>query len=104
MTPTDPPKWRRYLRFWRADVDADVDDELRFHFETRLEALVAQGVTPEDARTLALQEFGDPRLVRDRLRAIGHRIEQNRQRSGGRGALRQDVRFALRGMRRQPSF
>ena len=30
------PKWRRHLRFWRADVHADVDDELRFHFDARI--------------------------------------------------------------------
>ena len=30
-----PPLWRRYLRFWRNDVDAHVDDEIRFHLDMR---------------------------------------------------------------------
>ena len=29
----DTPRWRRYLRFWGPDIDADIDDELRFHLE-----------------------------------------------------------------------
>ena len=28
-----PPIWRRYLRFWRSDVGADLDEEVRFHIE-----------------------------------------------------------------------
>ena len=31
----DGPAWRRYLRFWGPNVDADVDDELRFHLDMR---------------------------------------------------------------------
>ena len=27
------PYSRRYVRFWRADVDGDVDDELRSHVD-----------------------------------------------------------------------
>ena len=30
------PAWRRYLRFWRSDATADVDEELRFHLESRV--------------------------------------------------------------------
>ena len=26
------PRWRRYLRFWKRDLAADVDDELRLSF------------------------------------------------------------------------
>jgi predicted permease len=104
MSRADPPKWRRYLRFWRADVDADIDDELRFHFESRLEELRARGLSDDAARAQALEEFGDPLVVRDRLHAIDHRMERNRQRTEWRRALAQDVRFASRGMRRQPAF
>ena len=50
--------WRRYLRFWRPNVDADVDDELRFHLEARVEELVGDGMTAESARARALEEFG----------------------------------------------
>lgn len=26
----EQPRWRRYLRFWGPDVEADIDDEIRF--------------------------------------------------------------------------
>ncbi|MFN2564648.1 MAG: ADOP family duplicated permease, partial [Gemmatimonadaceae bacterium] len=100
----DIPKWRRYLRFWRADIEADVEEELRFHFDSRLEELAARGLSPDAARSQALAEFGDPRAVRAQLQVIDHRIERGRRRAQWRDALWQDVRFALRGMRRQPLF
>src|SRR5689334_10640901 len=51
--------WRRYLRFWRPDPEADLDEEFRFHLETEVEELVAAGMTPERARAAALARFGD---------------------------------------------
>jgi hypothetical protein len=33
--PSETPRWRRYLRFWRSDVRADIEDELAFHFQAR---------------------------------------------------------------------
>ena len=41
--PGETPRWRRYLRIIRHDASADVDDELRFHFESRIEELVVAG-------------------------------------------------------------
>jgi hypothetical protein len=40
------PSWRRYLTFWRASVYRDVDEELRFHVEERLEELVVASAGP----------------------------------------------------------
>ena len=31
----DEPRWRRYLRLRGPDLDADINDELRFHLEMR---------------------------------------------------------------------
>ena len=44
------PSWRRYLRFWRSDARADIDDELQFHLRQRAEELIAGGVPTEEAR------------------------------------------------------
>src|SRR5512133_2318505 len=46
---------------WRSSrqIRADVDEELRFHLDMRVEALVALGYAPDAARTQALREFGD---------------------------------------------
>ncbi|MBV9881100.1 MAG: ABC transporter permease [Gemmatirosa sp.] len=98
------PHWRRYLRFWRPDVAADVDDELRFHFEARAEELRARGLAPADvARTIA-EEFGDVEATRRGLREIGERVERRRERQRWWHQLRTDLRYAVRGLRRTPGF
>ncbi|HEX5437214.1 MAG TPA: ABC transporter permease [Gemmatimonadaceae bacterium] len=98
------PAWRRYLRFWRPDVDADVDDELRFHFETRIEELVVRGMSPDVARAQALEEFGDVSATREGLRAIDRRMLQHRSRTQWWATLGQEVRFTVRRLLRQPGF
>ena len=94
------PVWRRYLRFWRADVAADVEDELRFHFEERVTALVALGRSPDEARAEAVAEFGDVGSVRDALRTIDARMVQQRRRAFWWDAARQDLRYAVRSLGR----
>ena len=91
-------------RFWGPDVDADVDDELRFHLEERIDALVARGLAPAAARAQAVEEFGDVAAVRDALRAIDRRVVRQRGRAEWRGAVAQDVRHALRRLVRQPGY
>ena len=44
------PIWRRYARLSGPDPVADVDDELRFHLETKIDDLVAQGWDRDEAR------------------------------------------------------
>ena len=88
--------WRRYLRFWRPSIDADLDDELRFHFEERIEALVASGLTSADARRQALAEFGEIGVARQRLREIDQRIHKARRRADRWEAWRQDFAYAAR--------
>jgi hypothetical protein len=58
------PAWRRYLRFWGADPAADVDEELRFHIECRVQEYIAQGMAPDAARAEALRRFGDVAAAR----------------------------------------
>ena len=56
-----PPRWRRYLFSWRGRVQKDIDAELQFHFHARLEELVAGGLSQDEARARAIEEFGDLR-------------------------------------------
>jgi predicted permease len=104
MTGRPEPMWRRYIRFWRANPARDVDDELRFHFDTRVEDLVARGIPADQARVMAIEEFGDVDAVRADLTAIDIRREQRRARAAWLDQLRQDARYALRGMRRNPGL
>src|SRR3982750_2540669 len=78
--PTETPRWRRYLRFWRSDVRADIEDELAFHFQARIGELTAQGMTPDAARAQALEEFGDVNVVRSSLQTIDQRVARRASR------------------------
>src|SRR5215475_8292761 len=98
------PSWRRYLRFFRRDAVADVDDELRFHFDERVDQYRASGMSNDEAVESARAQFGDVPEVRSDLIAIGKRVIRNRDASEWFAALRADFRTALRGLARQPAF
>ena len=73
-----------------------MDAELRHHLELETEALVARGMTPDAARDAARRRFGSVALVKDDCRE-----------SWGMRAidmLTQDVRFALRNLRKYPCY
>lgn len=99
-----PPAWRRYLRFWRPDPAADVADELRTHLELRVEELRAGGLTDDAARARAVEEFGDVEATRARLVSINVRMARRRARFLWWDAVRADLRYAVRGLRRTPGF
>ncbi|HLL46988.1 MAG TPA: permease prefix domain 1-containing protein, partial [Longimicrobiaceae bacterium] len=67
----ETPTWRRYLRFLGSDPAADVDDELEFHFDMRVDDLVRRGMPEAEARRQAGREFGDVDGVRRELEEIG---------------------------------
>ena len=98
------PTWRRYLRFWRGNVDADLDEELRFHLDTEVEYLVARGWSAEGARHEALRTFGDVDAFRRDCRSADQRRIGRAQRQETFAVLAQDLRFAFRSLRRQPAF
>ena len=96
--------WTRWLRIWRRPAEADVDAEVRFHLEARVEDLVAGGASPAEARAQALAEFGDVDDVRSRLGAIDRRIVERHRRAEWWESAFQDLRHAARGLRRSPGF
>ena len=101
-TPT--PRWRRYLRFWRSNVGADVDDEFQFHVQERIDELVARGVDPQLARAEARRRFGDIEQVKDTCRTLAQQQESQMRRAEALDVLRQDAVYALRMMRSNLSF
>jgi predicted permease len=100
----DAPRWRRYLRFWRVDVGADVDDELAFHLEMRRRDLEARGLSAAAARAEAERAFGDLSVIRNACVTIDERRFRRAGRAEWVGHMWNDVTFALRGLRKSPAF
>lgn len=98
------PRWRRYVRFFRRDAVADVDDELCFHFDERVEQYRASGMSNDEAVAAAHAQFGDVNSVRTDLVAIDRRVARSRNASDRIDAVGADFRTALRGLARQPAF
>jgi hypothetical protein len=67
----------------RTNVGRDVDAEIRFHFQERIDELVAQGHSRDDAERRAHEEFGDLARVGAELRTIGDRMVVRRRRIDG---------------------
>ncbi|HEX5831157.1 MAG TPA: ABC transporter permease [Gemmatimonadaceae bacterium] len=94
------------LAIRRADrTEADVDAELRFHLESRIEQLVALGWSRANAEAEARRRFGPSwdDAVR-RLHRSGHVREERLAMRERFDSLRDDVRYAVRALRRAPRF
>lgn len=82
--------------FWRNRVEAELQYELRFHFEKQIEKGVASGLTREEAARQARILVGGLDQVKEECReARGVRLLEN---------LFQDVGYALRMLRAKPVF
>jgi len=100
----DEPRWRRYSRFWRRNVAADVNDELAFHFQQRVAEFMAAGATRAEAQRRARDRFGNVGDTQSELLTIGRRVDRHRSRWQTLANFRQDVVFAIRGLRRSPGL
>jgi predicted permease len=85
-------------------IEREVDDELTFHLETRIDVLVSNGMTRQAAEAQARREFGDLRAAHDEIAAIDRGRVGRERRADWREALMQDVRFAARALLGRPSF
>jgi len=90
--------------FWRRSVADQVDEELDFHLAMVTRDLVARGQREPEARAEALRRFGDLAQVGERCRRLGRQHERNLRRAEYLAELMQDVRLALRHLRRAPGF
>src|SRR3954471_13424611 len=88
----------------RGSIERDIDDEMRFHIHARIEDLMRQGLPEEDAEKTATREYGDAAAARRELAEIDRRTARRAGLREWLGALRQDIRFAWRGLRARPGF
>src|SRR5215216_5893385 len=96
--------WRRYLRFWRPDPRADVDEELAFHLEMRRRDFEARGLPPDTARAEAERTFGNLPAIRDACVTIDERRFRRANRAEVLSDMWNDLRFAARALRKTPGF
>ena len=82
--------------FRRQAVDRELDEELRSHVDRAIARNIARGMTQPDARYAAQREFGNLTAITEEARDASRwqLIEQ----------MRQDVRYAVRTMRKRPVF
>ncbi len=82
----------------------DVDAELSFHLEGRIEELVARGMSRGEAELEAARRFGNRELVEAEVEQIdlsAHRRRDLRERFD---AVARDSRYAIRGLARRPMY
>ena len=90
-------RWLRKtaLLFRRREFDQDLQEEMAFHREQTAKEFEAAGTTPEAARYAAMRQFGNATLLQERSReVVQFRAE----------TVVQDLRFALRQLRRSPGL
>ena len=104
MTEDRGPAWRRYLRFVRPDLRADIDDELEFHLTMRSRDFERAGHSASDARDVAERTFGDRRMIRDECLTIDERRFRRASRKEVLMTLWQDIRLSIRSLLRSPGF
>jgi putative ABC transport system permease protein len=89
--------WRRLRRLGRRrDLDARLDDEIRFHVEQQIAKNLRDGMPQDEARRQALIRFGGVEQVRERTR--------DEFRAAHVEHLVRDVRYGLRSLRRHAGF
>lgn len=88
----------------RRSIDREIDDEIRFHMESRVEELVSRGLSTNAARAQAEHEFGDLSAARRDLGRVDRRRHASHRRGAFLESLVHDLRYAIRGLRRQPGF
>jgi macrolide transport system ATP-binding/permease protein len=81
--------------FRRQSFDRDLQEEMTFHQEQAAKEFEAGGIDPEAAHYAAIRQFGNATLLQERSHeVVAFRAE----------TVAQDLRFAVRQLRRSPGF
>ena len=98
------PMWRRYRRFLRSDIAADVDEEIEFHLAMRSRDYESRGLSPEAAHNAARERFGDVGRVVGWLRRHDRQRERARRAGEVMSGIRHNLRVGVRALVTQPTF
>src|SRR4029077_5908816 len=77
-------------------VEQELDEELRFHLEQKIEEGIAEGLSPEDARYRALRAMGGLEQQKEEMRDM--------RRVHWLTDFVDDVRYAIRSLSRTPGL
>lgn len=89
--------WVRILSlFGKKQAEQDLNDEVRAHLEMLEEENLRKGMSPDQARNAARQEFGGIEQMKESYRETGGLMFLE--------TLWQDVRYSLRMIKRNPGF
>jgi len=85
-------------------IPEEVDDEVRFHLERKVEALVREGMPREEAEREARRRFGDLERVKAEMKSASRRREARMRREEWMEGVSMDLRYAVRQLARNPVF
>lgn len=102
--PDSGAGWRRYLRFLRPDLRADINDELDFHLAMRTRDMERAGHGENAAREAAEGVFGDLNAIKNQCLTIDERRFRRASRREDLMSLWQDIRLSVRSLLRSPGF
>jgi predicted permease len=89
--------FRRILALGRrSSLGRENESELREHLQMRIDANIAQGMSPEQAAREARLRFGNPAVIRERVDAEDAVL--------GLDSFFRDARYAMRGFAKSPGF
>ena len=89
-----PLRLRSLLR--RKQLEQELDDEIRYHLEQRIEQEIVRGVAPEEARLIALRAMSGVEQRKEECRDM--------RRTNLIENLIKDLRYAVRMLRKSPVF
>lgn len=103
-------RWRGLRRVFRLalgrgrSMTEDINEELAFHLEGRIEELMGRGLTRAEAEREARTRFGDVRQVGRQIHRIDRRTARREAWGESWRTFGRDLRLGARGLLRHPAF